>query len=143
MQDIKTLMMYPIILFLSWIWIIIERVTEIFTTEDNSNWLNHMDLSLATLNGFLNALVYGFISLDVFNLFSGRSNSELNEISDSNDESFSCNQSNYSSKLSTPLIIPANSKKTGNKFSNSPKSSEDCSLTFHVNPIEGEGYESN
>ena len=88
MQDIKTLMMYPGILFFSWIWIIIERVTEIFTTDDDSSWLNHMDLSLATLNGFLNALVYGFISLDIFNLFSGRSNSELNDLSDSNEDSF-------------------------------------------------------
>lgn len=68
-------MLYPIVLFFSWIWIIIERVTEVIKNED-VGWLNDMDLALATLNGFLNALVYGYISLDPFQFFRKKTGEE-------------------------------------------------------------------
>jgi len=140
MHDIKTLMLYPVILFFSWIWIIIERVAEIFTIDNDSNnnsWLNHMDLSFATLNGFLNALVYGFISLDIFGLFTKRTNSDFSLKSDADSGD---GLSIESSKLSTPMLTPSNSK-NNNNISQSPTLSEECSLQFHVNPLD-EGEES-
>ena len=140
MHDIKTLMLYPVILFFSWIWIIIERVAEIFMIDDDSNnnsWLNHMDLSFATLNGFLNALVYGFISLDIFGLFTKRTNSDFSLQSEA---SLSEGLSMESSKLNTPMLTPSNTK-DNNNISQSPTLSEEYSLKFHVNP-QDEGEES-
>ena len=75
-RSVCHLVMYPIVLFLSWIWIIIERFFEVMYYNEQIAWLNKIDLSLATLNGFLNALVYGYISIDPFGFFRKDNNSE-------------------------------------------------------------------
>ncbi|EAR95511.1 transmembrane protein, putative (macronuclear) [Tetrahymena thermophila SB210] len=63
-NEIKTLILYPIILCLTQSWLIISRTFEIFA-DIKIEWLNHINLFFFSLEGFLNVLVYGIISLDI------------------------------------------------------------------------------
>ncbi|EAR83499.2 transmembrane protein, putative (macronuclear) [Tetrahymena thermophila SB210] len=63
--NIKSLILYPSILIISWIWIMFERFYELATDGDQINWLNQFDLQLGVLNGFFNSIVYGFLSINL------------------------------------------------------------------------------
>ncbi|EAS00923.2 slime mold cyclic AMP receptor (macronuclear) [Tetrahymena thermophila SB210] len=128
-RDIRNLMLYPIVLFLSWIWIIIERVTEVIKNED-VEWLNNIDLSFATLNGCLNALVYGYISLDPFQ--------HLRRKDKSDESSLDSSQLVSEERDTTKCHYNKNNENNhdGYEYKCNTKQSEDFSLTFHVNPQE-------
>lgn len=65
------------VLFISWVGIILERfLTDL--TNDDIEWLNKVDLTFSTLNGFLNALVYGFISVSPFKFMKAKENHDEN-----------------------------------------------------------------
>ncbi|KAL4429235.1 hypothetical protein ABPG74_022115 [Tetrahymena malaccensis] len=63
--NIKSLVLYPVILILLWIWIMFERFYELSTGGQSIEWLNQFDLQLGVLNGFINSIVYGFFSLNI------------------------------------------------------------------------------
>ncbi|KAL4429233.1 hypothetical protein ABPG74_022113 [Tetrahymena malaccensis] len=63
--NIKSLILYPSILIISWIWIMFERFYELITDGNQIYWLNLFDLQLGVLNGFFNSIVYGFLSINL------------------------------------------------------------------------------
>ncbi|KAL4470666.1 hypothetical protein ABPG72_001777 [Tetrahymena utriculariae] len=63
--NIKSLILYPSILIISWIWIMFERFYELITDGNQISWLNQFDLQLGVLNGFFNSIVYGFLSINL------------------------------------------------------------------------------
>lgn len=67
-KDIRNLALYPLVLFLSWIGVIIKVIMEVFNYSGYS-LIDVLDIPFATLNGFLNAIVYGYISINPFKLF--------------------------------------------------------------------------
>lgn len=56
--DTSYLILYPIVFCISWIWIDIART---LTGLNPNGWMEYIDLPLTALNGFLNAIVHGYI----------------------------------------------------------------------------------
>ncbi|KAL4448712.1 hypothetical protein ABPG74_012801 [Tetrahymena malaccensis] len=67
-KEVRNLALYPSILLLSWIWLIAERVIESLNGGNEISWLNKFDLHFVALNGFLNAIVYGYLSINPFSI---------------------------------------------------------------------------
>jgi len=64
--EVRNLVLYPIIFLISWIWIMTERFYEMITDGDEVGWLNDIDLQGSIISGFLNALIYGYVSINPF-----------------------------------------------------------------------------
>ncbi|KAL4464704.1 hypothetical protein ABPG74_011265 [Tetrahymena malaccensis] len=111
-NEIKTLILYPFILCLTQSWLIISRTFEIFAGI-KIDWLNHVDLFFFSLEGFLNVLVYGIISLDIcrgIRGFKNKSqiwNKQTNQQEQSN---ISNSQSSYEyiEEIQAPLVEKTN-----------------------------------
>ncbi|KAL4472527.1 hypothetical protein ABPG74_018476 [Tetrahymena malaccensis] len=92
-NEIKYLVLYPLFLALSQVWILYQRFYEMITNGDQIDWLNSFDLQMVQINGFMNAIIYGVLSLRTCfqksntNTFIGQDDEEQNCLSDN--ESFS------------------------------------------------------
>lgn len=53
-------------LVMSWIWIMFERFYELVTGGDQIEWLNTFDLQITVFNGFVNSVIYGYLSINPF-----------------------------------------------------------------------------
>lgn len=58
-SDFANLILYPIVLFISWFCVVLSRLAEGFNL--NIDLLSKINLPFASLNGFFNALIYGYI----------------------------------------------------------------------------------
>ncbi|KAL4499893.1 hypothetical protein ABPG72_015242 [Tetrahymena utriculariae] len=62
-NEIKYLILYPLFLALSQVWILYQRFYEMVTNGNQIDWLNTFDLQMVQINGFMNAIIYGVLSL--------------------------------------------------------------------------------
>ncbi|KAL4470663.1 hypothetical protein ABPG72_001774 [Tetrahymena utriculariae] len=74
--EIKKLILYPLFLVVSWIWIMFERFYELVTGGDQIAWLNSFDLQITVFNGFVNSIIYGYLSINPFQRCCNKSNGE-------------------------------------------------------------------